>query len=138
MTGVVVLVSALAVVVMMAATAAWARRSDRWAVVDTTWGLGFGVIAVLAALVGDGDALRRVLLLALPAIWAGRLASHIIGRAKEAVGAATGADSLRDEGREQQNKAAAQDDVREKENELAVAKQKARDAEAREQEHRPD
>ncbi|GGF53958.1 hypothetical protein GCM10011519_29820 [Marmoricola endophyticus] len=82
MTWVVVLVSALAVVVMMAATAAWARSSDRWAVVDTTWGLGFGVIAVLAALVGDGDVLRRVLLLALPAIWAGRLASHIIGRAK--------------------------------------------------------
>lgn len=63
---------------------------------------------------------------------------NIIGRAKEAVGAATGADSLRDEGREQQNKAAAQDEVAQKENELAVAKEQARAAEARENEHRPD
>lgn len=62
---------------------------------------------------------------------------NIIGRAKEAVGAATGADSLRDEGREQQNKAAARDEVREKENELAVAKQQEREAQAREDEHRP-
>jgi uncharacterized protein YjbJ (UPF0337 family) len=63
---------------------------------------------------------------------------NVIGRAKEAVGAATGADSLRDEGREQQNKAAAQDEVTQKENELAVAKEQARQAEERENAHRPD
>lgn len=63
---------------------------------------------------------------------------NVIGRAKEAVGAATGADSLRDEGREQQNKAAAQDEVTQKEDELAVAKEQARQAEARENEQRPD
>ena len=46
----------------------------------------------------------------------------VIGRAKEAVGSATGADSIRDEGRAQQNKADKQDEVAQKEAELQKAK----------------
>lgn len=84
MTWLVVLVSALAVVAMMAGTALAARRTGRWAVVDVTWGLGFVVVAALGAVIGGGDPLRRVLLAALVALWGARLASHILGRAKGA------------------------------------------------------
>ncbi|RLV48337.1 DUF1295 domain-containing protein [Nocardioides mangrovicus] len=65
----------------MAATAVAAHRTGRWAVVDVTWGSGFVVIALVAALLGDGSALRRVLLLVLPAVWGLRLAWHILRRA---------------------------------------------------------
>ncbi len=82
MDGVVVGACAVAVVVLMALTALAAKRTSRWSVVDVTWGLGFLVVAVIALLVGDGDLLRRGLLFALPAAWALRLASHILGRAK--------------------------------------------------------
>ncbi len=82
MTWVVVVASAVAVVVLMALTALAAKRTDRWSVVDVTWSLGFLVVALISAFVGDGDPLRRGLLLGLPAAWALRLASHIFTRAK--------------------------------------------------------
>jgi uncharacterized protein YjbJ (UPF0337 family) len=50
----------------------------------------------------------------------------VIGRAKEAVGSATGADSVRDAGRAQQNKADKQDEVAQKEAELERAKAQER------------
>ena len=60
----------------------------------------------------------------------------VIGRAKEAVGAATGADSTRDEGRVQQEKAAAQKRVAQKEAELREAKAEAENEQARENQHK--
>ena len=72
--------SLLAVVVLMLATALEARRRGRINVVDTTWGLGFVVVAAVAALVGDGAGWRRVALLVVVALWGLRLAWHITRR----------------------------------------------------------
>jgi steroid 5-alpha reductase family enzyme len=69
--------SALAVLVLMGATVYAGRRAGRVSVVDTTWGLGFVVVALVAALVGDGVLWRRLLLLALVAVWGLRLAWHM-------------------------------------------------------------
>jgi steroid 5-alpha reductase family enzyme len=72
-----------AVTLLMVATTLWARAVDRVAVVDIAWGLGFVLVALVAALVGgatDADE-RRWLLLALVGIWGGRLAWHIRRRA---------------------------------------------------------
>ncbi|MGH3577835.1 MAG: DUF1295 domain-containing protein, partial [Mycobacterium sp.] len=41
------------------------------------WGIGFIAVAVVAALLGDGDASRRWLLLTLVAIWGLRLSWHM-------------------------------------------------------------
>ena len=66
-------------VVLLAVTFAVAVRQNRHSVIDTVWGLGFVVVAgiswVLSA--GYGDAGRRLLLLALVAVWGIRLAVHI-------------------------------------------------------------
>lgn len=61
----------------------------------------------------------------------------VIGRAKEAIGSATGADSVRDEGRAQQDKAEAQDKVAQKEAELKEARAEAKGEQARENMHKP-
>src|SRR6185437_6790405 len=43
-----------------------------------TWGLGFVGVAAVAAVLGDGDPLRRLLLLFLVAVWGLRLAWHMV------------------------------------------------------------
>jgi steroid 5-alpha reductase family enzyme len=61
-------------------TFAVALRVRRLSVVDITWGLSFAVIAVAGWLVsvgGDGDSLRRALIVALTTVWGARLAVHI-------------------------------------------------------------
>jgi steroid 5-alpha reductase family enzyme len=69
--------SALTVVVLMGITAFAGRRAGRVSVVDTAWGLGFVLVASVAALVGDGVPWRRLLLLALVGAWGLRLAWHM-------------------------------------------------------------
>jgi steroid 5-alpha reductase family enzyme len=69
--------SALAVVVLMGLTVYAGRRAGRVSVVDTAWGLGFVLVAAVAALVGDGVLWRRLLLLALVGVWGLRLAWHM-------------------------------------------------------------
>ena len=69
--------SLLAVVLLMAATAVEGHRQGRVSVVDTTWGLGFVVVAAVAAVVGEGAGWRRVVLLVVVAIWGLRLAWHM-------------------------------------------------------------
>ena len=72
-----------AVVVLMVATTLWARAVGRVSVVDVAWGLGFVVVAAVAALVGsvtEADS-RRWVVLALVAVWGGRLAWFIRKRA---------------------------------------------------------
>ena len=54
------------------------RRIGRYNVVDVTWGVSFVVVAAVAAVLGDGDLLRRLLLLALVAVWGLRLAWHMV------------------------------------------------------------
>ena len=73
-------VSLAVTAVAMTVTALVARRVGRVSVVDVTWGIGLTLVALVALVVGDGDLWRRWLLLALVALWGGRLAWHIIQR----------------------------------------------------------
>lgn len=72
--------SAAALLVVHAVTFAIGRRIGRYNVVDVAWGLGFIAVAAVAALLGDGDAARRRLLLGLVAIWGLRLSFYIYRR----------------------------------------------------------
>ena len=77
----VVSVAALAILILTyGITFVVGRRIGRYNVVDVTWGLGFVVVAAVAAVLGDGDPLRRLLLLALVAVWGIRLAWHIVNK----------------------------------------------------------
>ena len=69
-------------VVAMLVTAYAARRAGRVSVVDVTWGLALAAVALVCALLGDGDALRRWLLLALVGLWGLRLSWHVWRRNK--------------------------------------------------------
>ncbi|MBP1160454.1 DUF1295 domain-containing protein [Rhodococcus sp. PvR099] len=67
----------LVLVLLQAATFAIGRRIGRYNVVDVSWGLGFVLVAVVAATVGGGDVTRRVLLVLLVAVWGLRLSWHM-------------------------------------------------------------
>ena len=69
-----------AVVVLMVVTALVGRAQGRVSVVDTAWGVGFVLVAAVAALVGDGPLWRRLLVLGLVAVWGLRLATHVTRR----------------------------------------------------------
>ena len=71
----VVLSSLVAVTLLMTATALLARRIGRVVVVDITWGLGFVVVALAAALTGENGI--RWWLLLMVGLWGGRLAWHV-------------------------------------------------------------
>jgi steroid 5-alpha reductase family enzyme len=75
------LLALAAIALLMTGTALWSRRVGRVAVVDVVWGPGFVLVALLAAVVGDGEPWRRWLVAALVGIWGGRLAWHIRRRA---------------------------------------------------------
>ncbi|WP_028280476.1 DUF1295 domain-containing protein [Arthrobacter sp. H5] len=77
--------SVLGVVVLLAATFAVALAQKRHAVIDTAWGLGFVVIALVTFLasMNDGDDGRRWLMLVLTAAWGLRLAGFIGWRARD-------------------------------------------------------
>lgn len=70
-------VAAAALLAVHTVTFAVGRRIGRYNVVDVAWGVGFIVVAVLAALLGDGDATRRWLLAALVTVWGLRLSWHM-------------------------------------------------------------
>jgi steroid 5-alpha reductase family enzyme len=72
--------SAAALLAVHAVTFGIGRRIGRYNVVDVAWGLGFIAVAAVAAILGDGDASRRWLLLALVAIWGLRLSWYIYRR----------------------------------------------------------
>ena len=59
----------------MTVTALVARRIGRVVVVDLVWGLGFVLVALVCALVGDAQV--RWLLLVMVAVWGLRLAWHV-------------------------------------------------------------
>ena len=69
----------------MTAAAVRAKQLDKVAVVDIAWGAGFVLVAivsaVLATALGEGEPWRTWLLAVLVAIWGGRLAWHVRGRA---------------------------------------------------------
>jgi len=76
--------SAAAVAVLMVATWLIGRSIGRYNVIDTTWGLGFVVVAVVAfaSSVGDGDPTLRAVMLAIVAIWGTRLAVYLAWRSR--------------------------------------------------------
>jgi steroid 5-alpha reductase family enzyme len=71
--------SAVAVVVVLAATFVVGQIAHKVSVIDTAWGLLFVAIAVSAFVssVGHGCTLRRTLLAAMTILWGLRLAQHI-------------------------------------------------------------
>lgn len=73
------LLTALAVILTMAITMVVAFRRDDHSIVDIVWGLGFVVIAATSwvASAGQGDPLRRGVVLGLVAVWGVRLGWHI-------------------------------------------------------------
>jgi len=74
---VVLLTSAAAVVIFMAALWLLSVRLGDASIVDIGWGLGFVLVAAVAGHFGAGLAERRLLLLAITTIWGLRLASHL-------------------------------------------------------------
>jgi steroid 5-alpha reductase family enzyme len=64
-------------VVAMLVTAYAARRAGRVSVVDVTWGLALAAVALVSAVLGDGDPLRRWLFVGLITVWGVRLSWHI-------------------------------------------------------------
>jgi len=70
--------SVAALLFMHGITFAVGRRIGRYNVVDVTWGLGFVGVAVVAAVLGSGDLVRRLLLLGLVSVWGLRLAWHMV------------------------------------------------------------
>jgi steroid 5-alpha reductase family enzyme len=71
-------------VVAMVITAFVARQVDRVSVVDVTWGFGLTACAVVCALLSSDSADGRLpwLMVALVAVWGGRLSWHIWNRAR--------------------------------------------------------
>ena len=68
------------VVVFMAACMALAIRQEKLTVVDTAWGLGFVLVAVVSVVVtgyGDGMPGPQLLLLVLTAVWGLRLSIYL-------------------------------------------------------------
>ena len=78
----VTLASAAGVVVLMTLTVLLARRLGRISVIDVIWGLGFVLVALVSAVLGDGSLGIRLLMLGLVGAWGLRLAIHIGRRAR--------------------------------------------------------
>jgi steroid 5-alpha reductase family enzyme len=80
--GVNLVVTAVVVAVLMLATFGYAMRTRVHAIMDTIWPLGFVLIAAVSFGLssGHGDTGRRVLVLALTAVWGLRLGGHIFAR----------------------------------------------------------
>lgn len=72
--------SLLAAVVVMTATALWARHVGRVAVVDTAWGVALLAVALVCAVLSGSW--QSWLLVALVGVWAGRLSSHVFTRGR--------------------------------------------------------
>ncbi len=67
----------IAAALVMTVTAFTAVRAGRVSVVDTAWGIGLTLVAVLSAILGDGDPVRQWVLVGLVAAWGLRLSWHM-------------------------------------------------------------
>jgi steroid 5-alpha reductase family enzyme len=72
--------AAAAVAVLMLVLWAVSLRLKDVTIVDPAWGPAFVLVALVAALAGDGNAGRRLLLLVLTAAWGLRLGIHLLRR----------------------------------------------------------
>jgi steroid 5-alpha reductase family enzyme len=73
-------VAAASVLVLMLASWALSLRLRDVSIIDPLWGPAFVVVALVAALVGEGCRGRRWLLLGLTALWGLRLGGHLVRR----------------------------------------------------------
>lgn len=73
-------VAVAAAALLMSGTWLLSLRMRDVSIIDPVWGLAFAVVAVAAALVADGDAGRRALLVTLTAVWGLRLFAHLAWR----------------------------------------------------------
>lgn len=71
------LVTAAVTVAGVVVTFGIARRRGRYDTIDTFWGLGFAIVAVVAATLGDGSPALRIVTALLTAIWGVRLGVHL-------------------------------------------------------------
>jgi steroid 5-alpha reductase family enzyme len=80
--GVTLLVTAGALLAMQAVTFAVALKAGRHSVVDTAWGIGIALAALVSLLAsaGHGQPARRFLLLTVAVIWGVRLAGYVTRR----------------------------------------------------------
>lgn len=74
---VVTALSAAVIVLIQSLTFAVGHRIGRYNVVDVAWGAGLAVVALVAAIIGDGDGTRRVLLALIVGAWGLRLSLHM-------------------------------------------------------------
>ena len=79
MTALVLLVTAGALLVLQGLTFLVALKVGKHSVVDTAWGIGIALAALVSFLAstGHGDPVRRVLLLAASVLWGLRLAAYV-------------------------------------------------------------
>ena len=77
----ILLASALAVLVLLAVTAVIARRQDKYALIDVTWGLLFVAVSWVGVVMSGATA-RSLVLAALVTVWGGRLALHLARRTR--------------------------------------------------------
>jgi steroid 5-alpha reductase family enzyme len=80
--GLTLLTTGAALLVMMAVTFAVALRAGKHSVVDTAWGVGIALAALVSLLAstGHGQPARRDLLLAVSVVWGLRLAAYVTWR----------------------------------------------------------
>ena len=71
--------SAVAISALMAVTMGLSVWAKNWSIIDTFWGLGFVVVAVVSYLIsiGHGDDGRRLIAVLVPTVWGLRLAGYI-------------------------------------------------------------
>jgi len=74
--------TAATLLVMMAVTFAVAKRAGKHSVVDSAWGVGIALTAVVSLIVsaGHGQPARRYLLLSAAVLWGLRLAAYVTWR----------------------------------------------------------
>lgn len=69
-----------AAVVLMTFVWLAARWLNNAGIVDVAWSYGFAVVAILYALLGPGDPVRKMVITAMVLIWSVRLGTHLVIR----------------------------------------------------------
>ena len=75
--GITLVATAAALLVMMAVTFAVALKAHKHSVVDTAWGAGLALVAVVSLATGHGQPARQYTLLAASVLWGTRLAAYV-------------------------------------------------------------
>ncbi|MGI5505701.1 DUF1295 domain-containing protein [Lentzea sp. CA-135723] len=74
------LITLLVVLVLLSGLFLYADARKRYDLIDSVWGPGFAVIAVVTLLLADGDLTRQLVVTALTVVWGVRLGVHIHSR----------------------------------------------------------